>query len=184
MTRWTSCDYLLKPGRPVRPGTGLRVPELTLPTYPEDLEGSRLSIAIAVARFNTLITERLLAGAIEGLAALGVNEARTTIAWVPGTFELPFAAQRFAETGRYDAVICLGCVIKGETDHNEYINHATALGLEEVGLRTGVPAIFGVVTVNSLEQALARAEEGTSNKGYEAAMAAVTMSNLRRNIAE
>jgi 6,7-dimethyl-8-ribityllumazine synthase len=152
-------------------------------TYPEDLDGSGLSIAIAVARFNTLITERLVAGALEGLSTLGVAEDRTVVAWVPGTFELPFAAQRFAETGRYDAVVCLGCVIKGETDHNEYVNHATALALEEVGLRTAVPAVFGVVTVNSLEQALARAEEGTTNKGYEAAIAAVTMANLKRRLA-
>jgi 6,7-dimethyl-8-ribityllumazine synthase len=153
-------------------------------SYKEDLDGSGLSVAIAVARFNTLITERLLAGAIEGLASLGVREGNTTVAWVPGTFELPYAAQRFAETGRYDAVICLGCVIKGETDHNEYINHATALGLQDVGRETGVPAIFGVVTVNSLEQALARAEEGSTNKGYESAMAAVTMARLRRRLAE
>ena len=153
-------------------------------TLSENLDGSQLSVAIAVARFNTLITERLLAGAVDGLASLGVSAHRVTVAWVPGTFELPFVAQRFAETGRFDAVICLGCVIKGETDHNEYINHATATGLEEVGLRTGVPAIFGVVTVNSLEQALARAEEGSTNKGYEAAMAAVTMANLRRSLAE
>ena len=153
-------------------------------THNEDHDGSQLHVAIAVARFNTLITERLLNGAIEGLAALGVDEARVTVAWVPGTFELPFAAQRFAELGRYDAVICLGCVIKGETDHNEYINHATALALEEVGAHTGVPAIFGVVTVNSLEQALARAEDGTTNKGYESAVAAVTMANLRRKLSE
>ncbi len=153
-------------------------------TFDEDLDGTRLTVAIAVSRFNTLITERLLAGAQEGLAEYGVHEARVTVAWVPGSFELPFVAQRFAETGRYDAVICLGCVIKGETDHNEYINHATAIGLEEVGARTGVPAIFGVVTVNSLEQALARAGEGTTNKGYECATAAVTMANLRRRLSE
>lgn len=153
-------------------------------TFSENLDGSSLTVAIAVSRFNTLITERLLAGAREGLAELGVHEARITVAWVPGSFELPYAAQRFAETGRYDAVICLGCVIKGETDHNEYINHATATGLEEVGARTGVPAIFGVVTVNSLEQALARAGEGTTNKGYESALAAVTMANLRRALVE
>jgi 6,7-dimethyl-8-ribityllumazine synthase len=151
---------------------------------PEDLDGAELRIAIAVSRFNTLITERLLAGALEGLAALAVDEARVAVAWVPGSFELPFAAQRFAETGRYDAVVCLGCVIKGETDHNEYINHATATALQEVGARTGVPAIFGVVTVNSLEQALARAEEGSTNKGYESAVAAVTMANLCRKLAE
>jgi 6,7-dimethyl-8-ribityllumazine synthase len=148
----------------------------------EDLDGSKLSVAIAVARFNTLITERLLAGAIDGLDALGVSKERREVAWVPGTFELPFAAQRYAESGLYDAVICLGCVIKGETDHNEYINHASALSLADVGRQTGVPAIFGVVTVNTLEQALARAEEGSTNKGYESAMAAVTMANLRRKL--
>lgn len=151
---------------------------------PEDLDGSNLSVAIVVARFNTLITERLLAGAVEGLDSLGVSEDRRLVAWVPGSFELPFAAQRLAESGRYDAVICLGCVIKGETDHNEYINHATALSLSEMGRETGVPAIFGVVTVNSLEQALARAEEGTSNKGYESAVAAVTMAHLRRRLVD
>ena len=151
-------------------------------TFPEDLAGSSLSIAVAVARFNSLVTERLLAGALEGLAALGVSEERTDVVWVPGSFELPYAAQRLAESGRYDAVVCLGCVIKGETEHNEYINHATAQGLQEVSLKTGVPAIFGVLTPNSLEQALARAGEGSANKGYEAAQAAVVMANLRRKI--
>src|SRR5512135_1428081 len=126
-------------------------------TLSENLDGRDLRIAIAVSRFNTLITERLLAGAYEGLEALGVDLERVEAAWVPGSFELPYAARRFAETGRYDAVICLGCVIKGETDHNEYINHATATGLQDVSQETGVPAIFGVVTTNTLEQALARA---------------------------
>ena len=152
--------------------------------HSEDLDGSALTVAIAVSRFNTVVTERLLAGALEGLASLGVVPERTTVAWVPGSFELPYAARRFAETGRFDAVVCLGCVIKGETDHNEYINHATAAGLELVGQETGVPAIFGVVTTNSLEQALARAEEGSTNKGWECAVAAVTMANLRRTLAE
>jgi 6,7-dimethyl-8-ribityllumazine synthase len=153
-------------------------------SYSENLDGSDLAVAIAVARFNTLVTERLLAGALEGLTALNVRADRTVVAWVPGTFELPFAAQQYASSGRYDAVICLGCVIKGETDHNEYINHATALALQDVGRETGVPAIFGVVTVNSLEQALARAEEGSTNKGYESAMAAVSMAHVRRRMAE
>jgi 6,7-dimethyl-8-ribityllumazine synthase len=153
-------------------------------TLPEDLDGRDLRIAIVVSRFNTLITERLLAGALEGLAALGVQDDRIAYAWVPGSFELPYAARKFAETGRYDAMICLGCVIKGETDHNEYINHATASGINEVSQSTGVPSIFGVVTTNTLEQALARAEEGSTNKGYECAVAAVTMANLRRALAE
>lgn len=150
----------------------------------EDLDGSDLTIAIAVARFNSLVTERLLAGAQEGLAELGVNLSRVTVAWVPGSFELPFVAARFAEEGRHDAVICLGCVIKGETDHNEYINHAVATALQEISTRTSVPTIFGVLTVNNLEQALARAGEGTTNKGYEAAVAAVTMGNLMRRLVE
>jgi 6,7-dimethyl-8-ribityllumazine synthase len=153
-------------------------------TLPENLDGSNVSVAIAVARFNTLITERLLAGALEGLEALGVNEERRIVAWVPGSFELPFAAHRLAETQRYDAVICLGCVIKGETDHNEYINQATAVALQDVSRETGVPAIFKIITADTLEQALARSGEGTSNWGYEGAQTAVIMANLRRELAE
>lgn len=152
--------------------------------YEEHLDGHDLSVAIAVSRFNSVITERLLAGAVEGLGELGVPEDRTVIAWVPGSFELPFAARRFAESGHYDAVICLGCVIKGETDHDLYINQQMARGIAEVSTETGVPAIFGVLTTNNLEQALARADEGTTNKGYEAAYAAVTMGHLRRRLAE
>jgi 6,7-dimethyl-8-ribityllumazine synthase len=152
-------------------------------TYEEDLGGSSLSIAIAVARFNTLITERLLAGALAGLMECDIAEAAVTVVWVPGSFELPYAAHQLASSGRYDAVVCLGCVIKGETDHDVYINTATAQGIAEVGKATGVPAIFGLVTTNSLEQALARAEDGTTNKGYEAALAAVVMANLRRKLA-
>ena len=153
-------------------------------TLLEDLDGSSVSVAIAVARFNTLITERLLAGALEGLDALGVDEQRRVVAWVPGSFELPFAAQRLAETGRYDAVVCLGCVIKGETDHNEYINQATALALQDVSRETGVPAIFKTITADTLAQPLARSGEGTSNWGYEGAQTAVIMANLRRQLAE
>lgn len=153
-------------------------------TLSENLDGSGVSIAIVVARFNTLITERLLAGAVEGLDQLDVDEQRRVITWVPGSFELPFAAQRLAETGRYDAVICLGCVIKGETDHNEYINQATALALQNVGLESGVPAVFKIITADTLDQALARSGEGTANWGYEGAQTAVIMANLRRELAE
>jgi len=153
-------------------------------TLEEDLDGRDVRVAIAVSRFNSVVTERLLAGAIEGLAQLGVPADTTVVAWVPGSFELPFAARRFAESGRFDAVICLGCVIKGETEHDQYINQQMARGIAEVSTDTGVPAIFGVLTTNNLEQALARADEGTTNKGYEAAYAAVTMSHLRRRLAE
>jgi 6,7-dimethyl-8-ribityllumazine synthase len=150
----------------------------------EDLDGSALSVAIVVARFNSVVTERLLAGAIEGLGELGVSSDKTTAVWVPGSFELPYMARQLAQGGRFEAVICLGCVIKGETDHNEYINHAVALGLQDVSAQTGVPAIFGVLTVDTLEQALARAEEGSTNKGYEAALAAVAVANARRKLSE
>jgi 6,7-dimethyl-8-ribityllumazine synthase len=150
----------------------------------EDLSGAGLSIAIVVSRFNTLVTERLLAGALEALEECGVSKTGTLVAWVPGSFELAFAARRLAESGRYDAVICLGCVIKGETDHNEYINREAARGIAEAGEATGVPAIFGVITPNNLEQALARVPEGPANKGYEVAMSAVVMANLRRRLIE
>ena len=153
-------------------------------SFPEDLDGSGLSIAIAVSRFNSLITERLLAGALEALTAQGVREDSTVVAWVPGSFELPYAARRLAKTGRFAAVICLGCVIKGETAHNESINQQSARGIAEVGLETDVPAIFGVVTVDNLQQAFARAGEGTTNKGHEAALVALVMANLRRRLAD
>jgi 6,7-dimethyl-8-ribityllumazine synthase len=150
----------------------------------EDLNGAGLKFGIAVSRFNTLITERLLAGAIDGLTESGVSEDDCVVAWVPGSFELPYAAKQMAQSGRYDAVICLGCVIKGETEHNEYINQATARGIADVSLATGVPVIFGVVTPNNLDQAVARAGEGTTNKGYEAALSAIVMANLRRRLTE
>jgi 6,7-dimethyl-8-ribityllumazine synthase len=155
-----------------------------MPVFDENLDGSSLSIAIAVARFNSLVTERLLAGALEGLKECGVADNRVVVAWVPGAFELPYVAHQIASNGRYDAVICLGCVIKGETDHDVYINQATAKGIADVGISTGVPAIFGLVTTNNLEQALTRAEDGTTNKGYEAALAAVVMANLRHKLNE
>src|SRR3990172_9461195 len=120
-------------------------------TYEEDLNGADLSIAIAVARFNSLVTERLLAGALEGLRETGVADERIVVAWVPGSFELPYAAHQLASSGRYDAVVCLGCVIKGETDHDVFINQQTARGIAAVGEATGVPAIFGVLTTNSLD---------------------------------
>lgn len=151
---------------------------------PDDLDGSGLSIAVVISRFNSLVTERLLAGASEGLQALDVPAEKQLLVWVPGAFELGFAARQLAQSGHYDAVICLGCVIKGETDHDIYISQQVARSIASVSEETGVPAIFGVLTVNTLEQALARASEGSDNKGYEAAQAAVVMGNLRRRLQE
>jgi 6,7-dimethyl-8-ribityllumazine synthase len=151
-------------------------------TLSEDSNGSDLSIAVAVARFNSQITERMLAACLDGLAEHQVSSKRVVVAWVPGAFELPFVARRFAESGRYDAVICLGCVIQGETTHNEYINQQVSRGVSDTAKDTGVPTIFGVITPRNLEQALARAGEGKANKGYEAAIAAIVMANLRRRL--
>jgi 6,7-dimethyl-8-ribityllumazine synthase len=149
--------------------------------HAENLDGSGLDIGIAVSRFNSLITERLLAAALSRLEELGVNPEQITVVWVPGAFELGFAARSLAKAP-HDAVICLGCVIKGETDHDIYINQQAARGIAEAGESSGVPVIFGVLTTDNLEQALARAGDGSGNKGYEAAQAAVIMANLCREL--
>src|SRR5712692_6651078 len=129
--------------------------------------------ALVVSKYHDFVTERLQAGALAALAAAGVDSTEVAIVRVPGAFEIPLAAQRAAESGRYDAVICLGCLIRGETPHFEYIASAVAHGLTMAAGATGVPMLFGVVTTNSVEEALARAGEGSSNKGHEAAVAAI-----------
>ena len=149
-------------------------------TYQGNLNGAGLRVGIAVARFNDLISRGLLDGAREGLARLGVDREAIDVAWTPGSFELPLVAKRMAETGRYDAVICLGAVIKGETSHDEYVAGNAAAGIARAGLDTGVPVIFGVLTTNTLEQALNRAGAKSGNKGFDAAMGAVEMASLLR----
>ncbi|MCS6801384.1 MAG: 6,7-dimethyl-8-ribityllumazine synthase [Chloroflexota bacterium] len=145
-------------------------------------DGAGLRIAIAVARYNELVTKALLAGAREGLERHGVNPDDIDIAWVPGSFELPLAADRLARTERYDAVICLGAVIRGETAHFDYVAGGAATGIGRVALDSGRPIIFGVLTVDTLDQALARAGGHVGNKGYEAALAAIEMVNVLRAI--
>jgi 6,7-dimethyl-8-ribityllumazine synthase len=146
------------------------------------LEGGHIApgqrFAIVVARFNDFVTERLLAGAQEALVAAGVAATDVTVIRVPGAFEIPMAAQRAADTGRYAAVVCLGCLIRGGTPHFEYIASSVAHGLQAVAAATGVPLTFGVLTTNSAEEALERAVPGPSNKGWEAAAAAVEMATL------
>jgi 6,7-dimethyl-8-ribityllumazine synthase len=138
--------------------------------------------AIVVSRFNPEITDGLLAGAREALAEAQVRDEDVTLVRVPGAFELPIAAQRLAESGRFDAVICLGCLIKGDTMHFEYIADAATRGIAETGLATGVPVTFGVLTTLTDEQAAVRARPGADNKGREAAAAAVEMATLLRTI--
>jgi 6,7-dimethyl-8-ribityllumazine synthase len=134
--------------------------------------------AIVVSRFNDFVTERLLTGAREGLASAGVGEPDVTVVRVPGAYEIPMAAQRVAETGRFAGVVCLGCLIRGATPHFEYISSAVAHGLQQGAAATGVPFTFGVLTTNSAEEALERAVPGPNNKGWEAAVAAVEMASL------
>lgn len=134
--------------------------------------------AIVVSRYNEHITGKLLSGAIETLQAAGVSEEAISVAWVPGAWEIPLAAQRLAESGHYVAVLCLGCVIKGETTHDEHINRQVSLSLGQLALDTGVPVAFGVLTVNTLEQAIHRAGGNVGNKGQECAEAALEMVRL------
>lgn len=135
-------------------------------------------VAIAVGRFNEIVTRRLLAGATEGLRAHGVADEDVDIAWVPGAFELPVVARRLAGSGTYDAVICLGAVIRGETPHFDHVAEQAATGIREAGVATGVPVIFGVLTTENLEQALARSGGDHGNKGWDAAAAALEMASL------
>jgi 6,7-dimethyl-8-ribityllumazine synthase len=146
------------------------------------LSGAGLRIAIVCGRFNDLITERLLAGATDGLRRHGVDDANITVAWVPGAFEIPLAAAKMAGAGGFDAVICLGAVIRGATGHYEHVAGPCAAGIARVALDTGVPVVFGVLTTESIEQAIERAGTKAGNKGFEAAATAIETANLHRQL--
>ena len=132
-------------------------------------------VAIVVSRFNDFVTDRLQTGAVTALSAAGANPDDITVIRVPGAFEIPIAAQQAAIGGAYDAVICLGCIVRGETPHFEYLAAAVAHGITAAAAATRVPMTFGVLTTNSIEEAIERAGEGPSNKGWEAAAAAIEM---------
>ena len=151
-------------------------------TFEGRLWGQGLRIAIVVSRFNELVTRPLLGGAQDGLARHGVEPEGVDVAWVPGSFEIPLTARKLAESGRYQAVICLGAVIRGETPHFDHVANQASSGIARVALDTGVPVIFGVITADTLEQALERAGGKMGNKGYDAAVAAIEMANLMRGL--
>jgi 6,7-dimethyl-8-ribityllumazine synthase len=150
------------------------------------LEGSSkapgMKFAIVVSKFNDFVTERLLAGAIEGLKSAGVGDDDICVIKVPGAFEIPFAAKEAASRGKFAAIVCLGCLIRGKTPHFEYISSACAHGITDAAASTGVPMSFGVLTTNSVEEALERAVDGPGNKGWEAAIAAIEMATLQRRL--
>jgi 6,7-dimethyl-8-ribityllumazine synthase len=137
---------------------------------------------VVCGRFNDLITERLLAGCRDGLVRHGADDDDITVVWVPGSFEIPLAAQQAARSGRYDAVVCLGAVIRGATDHYEHVAGQAAAGIARAGMETGVPVIFGVLTTDTIEQAIERAGTKAGNKGYDAAVAAIETVNVLREL--
>lgn len=140
-------------------------------------------VAIVVARFNDLVTRRLLDGAVDTLRRHGLSDSALTVVHVPGSFELPLVAQRLSHSGKFHAVICLGAVIQGETTHHEYINHQMAQGILQSSLSSGIPITFGVLTCQSMEQALDRAGGKAGNKGVEAALAAIETVDVLRKLA-
>ena len=139
---------------------------------------NNVKIAIIASRFNELIVSKLISGAEDGLVRHGIDSDDIDLIWVPGAFELPLAAQRAAKTEKYDAIICLGAVIRGNTPHFEYVSAEVSKGVAHVGLSADLPVIFGVLTVDSIEQAIERAGTKAGNKGYEAALSAIEMISL------
>ena len=152
------------------------------PVYEGQLLGEGLRFGIVVSRFNEFISRKLLEGALDALGRHGVIEGNIAVAWVPGSFEIPLVACHMAQSGRYDAVICLGAVIRGATPHFDYVAAEVAKGVAQVSLQTGVPVLFGVLTTDTIEQAIERAGTKAGNKGFDVAVAAIEMANLLRQL--
>jgi 6,7-dimethyl-8-ribityllumazine synthase len=151
-------------------------------TYEGRLQAEGLRFAIVVSRFNEAITTKLLEGARDCLRRHGADDRALAVAWVPGAFEIPLAAQRLARSGQFDALICLGAVIRGATAHFDYVAGQSAAGVARVALDTGLPVTFGILTTDTIEQAMERAGTKAGNKGFDAAMSAIEMANLLRQI--
>ena len=141
-----------------------------------------MKVGIVAARFNEIIVNKLLGGAVDGLVRHGVEEENITAAWVPGAFEIPVVAKKMAMSGKYDAVICLGAVIRGATSHYDYVCNEVSKGIASVSLESGIPVMFGVVTTENIEQAIERAGTKAGNKGYDCALGAIEMVNLLKQM--
>ena len=137
-----------------------------------------MKVCLIAARFNSFIVQKLVAGAVDGLVRHGVDESNVTLAWVPGAFERPVAAKKAASSGKYDAVICLGAVIRGSTTHYEMVCAESAKGVAHVGMETGLPVLYGIITTENIEQAIERAGSKAGNKGYDCALSAIEMVNM------
>ena len=137
-----------------------------------------MKVCLIAARFNSFIVQKLVDGAVDGLVRHGVDESNVTLAWVPGAFEIPVAAKKAASSGKYDAVICLGAVIRGSTTHYEMVCAESAKGVAHVGMETGLPVLYGIITTENIEQAIERAGSKAGNKGYDCALSAIEMVNM------
>ncbi len=144
--------------------------------------GQKIKVGIVAARFNEFIVSKLVSGAVDGLVRHGVDDNDIHLAWVPGAFEIPVIAKRMAESGKYDAVICLGAVIRGATSHYDYVCSEVSKGVAQVGLNSGIPVLFGVLTTENIEQAIERAGTKSGNKGYDCALSAIEMINLIKEL--
>ena len=151
-------------------------------TFEGKLVSEDIKVGIIVARFNEFITSKLLSGALDTLTRHEINEENIQVAWVPGAFEIPLIASKMAESGKYDAVICLGAVIRGSTSHYDYVCNEVSKGIASVSLKSGIPVMFGVLTTENIEQAIERAGSKAGNKGSECAQGAIEMVNLIREI--
>lgn len=151
-------------------------------TYEGHLIGTGLKIAIVISRFNELLSSRLHGGAIDGLVRHGVPEGDIDVAWVPGAFEIPLVAKKLADSGRYDAVVALGVIIRGGTPHFEFVSSEASKGIAKASMDSGVPVMFGIITADSIEQAVERAGTKAGNKGWDAALAAIEMANLVKTL--
>jgi 6,7-dimethyl-8-ribityllumazine synthase len=150
--------------------------------YEGKLVASDLRVAIVASRFNSFITDQLLAGCQDGLRRHGVDPQKVDVAWVPGTFEMPLVARHMASSGRYDAVVCVGAIIRGSTPHFDHVATQAARGIAQAAWDTDVPVIFGVLTTENIEQAIERAGTKAGNKGYDAAVSAIEMAQLLRTL--
>lgn len=151
-------------------------------TYEGNLVANDMKVGIVVARFNEFITSKLLGGAMDGLLRHDVKEEDIHVAWVPGAFEIPLIASKMAKSGKYDAVICLGAVIRGATSHYDYVCNEVSKGIATASMNSDIPVMFGVVTTENIEQAIERAGTKAGNKGYDCALGAIEMVNLIRGI--
>ena len=147
-----------------------------------NLVAQNIKVALVASRFNEFIVSKLISGAVDGLKRHNVSDDDITLAWVPGAFEIPLIASKLAKSGKYDAVICLGAVIRGETPHYDYVCNEVSKGVAHVSLETGIPVLFGVLTTDTIEQAIERAGTKAGNKGYDCALSAIEMVNLSREI--